>query len=439
MLPATRALTATLRGDDAYSPWWKWLIARNGDDEALGTKRMALGDVASRINAYAVLPPEVALLRRALPQLRGEPHEVPLFTAEDVFQKGPQEMEGPDVLLGNSATASNNHLDALDWLRSARRQRQADRAFVLWRRRIWPRGAALGRERFGERLDALTGWMALADYDNSIRRCGFVVMNHRRQQAVGDVTSALYKGATVYLRRENPLFDFSFGPGRLPARDRRQRRRARSVVDTEERSRNRQIVGAHYAGAARSVGRFVASSANRADPSFRLASAPRSRAPAACAASCCCRSPTSASGGLTTPWKIRMRAPAGIVGARKWFSGQARHAVVLVAAAPLGRPVGHLPWQMSEIRQVSLFVAEAPPAPASTWLRKWASTSACAPNSKRYTDELPVMRHGRFQSWMIRNSPGCSNKGVMSSTMTMSMLQEQRRALQAMQVGLEAW
>lgn len=36
------------------------------------------------------------------------------------------------------------------------------------------------------------------------------------------------------------------------------------------------------------------------------------------------------------------------------------------------------------------------------------------------TEELPVMRHGRFQSWMMRNSPGASKKGMMSPTITTS-------------------
>jgi dTDP-N-acetylfucosamine:lipid II N-acetylfucosaminyltransferase len=248
LLPATRALTTSPRGDDAAGSWWGRLFSRNGDDESASGKRMALRDVASRLDAYAVLPPEVLLLRRALPQLQGEPHEVPLFTAEDVFQKGPQEMAGPDVLLGNSATASNNHLEALDWLRSRAGQGKLVVPLSYGDMGYGQKVAALGRERFGERLNALTGWMALADYNERIRHCGFVVMNHRRQQAVGNVTSALYKGATVYLRRENPLFDFLTGLG-VCLREIDDSAGALEALSAEERSRNRDIIGAHYARA----------------------------------------------------------------------------------------------------------------------------------------------------------------------------------------------
>ena len=33
-------------------------------------------------------------------------------------------------------------------------------------------------------------------------------MNHRRQQAMGNISSALFKRASVYMRRENPLYGF---------------------------------------------------------------------------------------------------------------------------------------------------------------------------------------------------------------------------------------
>jgi hypothetical protein len=246
LLPATRALTAAQGQDSAAQRWWARLFAAAADDDAPGPRRMALSDVASRLNAFAVLPTEVEMLRRALPQLQGEAHEVPLFTAEDVFQKGPADMAGPDVLLGNSATSSNNHLEALDWLRP----RAGDARLVVplsygdtaYGQRI----IELGQERFGQRLDALTGWMALADYNERIRRCGFVVMNHRRQQAVGNVASALYKGATVYLRRENPMFDFYAGLG-VCLRQIDDAAGALQPLTAQERAGNRQIMGAHYA------------------------------------------------------------------------------------------------------------------------------------------------------------------------------------------------
>lgn len=38
-------------------------------------------------------------------------------------------------------------------------------------------------------------------------------MNHLRQQAGGNISSMLYKGATIFLNRENPFYDFYYDQG----------------------------------------------------------------------------------------------------------------------------------------------------------------------------------------------------------------------------------
>lgn len=38
--------------------------------------------------------------------------------------------------------------------------------------------------------------------------CGNVIMNHVRQQAVGNIILMLYLGAKIYLRKENPIYSF---------------------------------------------------------------------------------------------------------------------------------------------------------------------------------------------------------------------------------------
>jgi len=240
ILPATRALIggAALAGDDKDAParrWWH--------------KRPALERVAARLHTFCVIPSEVELVRRALPALTAQHHELPLFTAEDVFASGPPVMDGPDVLLGNSATASNNHADAMAALAG---RLGAGRIVVPLSYGDVDYGAkveARGRALFGDRLDALQQWMSLADYNARIQRCGFVVMNHRRQQAVGNIGAALYKGATVYLRRENPLFDFYAGLGVAlrPMTSLGDGSEPLEPLDARLRERNRAVIGAHYA------------------------------------------------------------------------------------------------------------------------------------------------------------------------------------------------
>lgn len=174
-----------------------------------GAKQPALVSAAPRIDVCCVVPTELAMLRDALPGLRARQHDLPLFTVEDVFDRGPSQMRGPSVLLGNSATSSNNHVEALDLLRG----RLPEGGCIVTplsygNAEYGTRVTALGQQMFGERFEALRGWMPIDAYNERIAGCGFVVMNHRRQQAVGNIGAALFKGATVYLRPENSLFPF---------------------------------------------------------------------------------------------------------------------------------------------------------------------------------------------------------------------------------------
>jgi len=115
---------------------------------------------------------------------------------------------GSDILLGNSASPSNNHLDAFDWL--AKREDLGDRKIVvpLSYGNASYRDAILvaGREMLGERFVALTEFMPITEYIEVLSRCGFVFMNHLRQQAVGNVLIMLIGGAKIFLHPENPLY-----------------------------------------------------------------------------------------------------------------------------------------------------------------------------------------------------------------------------------------
>ena len=55
------------------------------------------------------------------------------------------------------------------------------------------------RECLGERFLPLVDFVSPDEYANLLRPCGHVVMNHRRQQAVGNIFAALWRGARVYL------------------------------------------------------------------------------------------------------------------------------------------------------------------------------------------------------------------------------------------------
>ncbi|HTL46548.1 MAG TPA: TDP-N-acetylfucosamine:lipid II N-acetylfucosaminyltransferase [Verrucomicrobiae bacterium] len=209
LLPDTARICADLRNSRRnLKDWLKALLRlakRAAGSQAVGEP---LVSVAGRINVFSVLPVEEENVRGALPAMRAIYHGLPYQTTEDVLEKGPPRMMGNDILLGNSAAASNNHVDALKLLRETAQDRNvivplsyADPG-GLYTARVVEEGARL----LGDRFKPLTAWMPMERYFAHLSNCGIVIMNHRRQQALGNISAALYKGAKVFLRPENPVY-----------------------------------------------------------------------------------------------------------------------------------------------------------------------------------------------------------------------------------------
>jgi hypothetical protein len=255
LLPGTARLVQGIGGAHGGAAKATWAARLRAWLRPLGAalappKPPALVSIAPRIDVFSANPADARLLLEVLPALQARLHVIASFTVEDVFAAGPPAMSGPDVLLGNSATPANNHVEALELLRD--RLPVGGRLLVplsYGRARYAQAVVEAGRRVLGERFDALTDWMPIEAYNTRIARCGFVVMNHRRQQAVGNICAALYKGASVYLRRENPLFGFFTGLGiSLQAIESLESNPGAPLValSPEQRRRNREAIEARF-------------------------------------------------------------------------------------------------------------------------------------------------------------------------------------------------
>jgi len=116
-------------------------------------------------------------------------------------------VNGHGILIGNSATYENNHLDIFDLL---------NRVCVKKYKFIVP--LSYGVDKYGEILKNrvtdkenvifLDNYMPLDDYINVIIECDNVIMGHIRQQALGNILSMLYLGAKVFLLERNPIYTY---------------------------------------------------------------------------------------------------------------------------------------------------------------------------------------------------------------------------------------
>ncbi len=114
-----------------------------------------------------------------------------------------------DILLGNSANKSNNHLDAFALLETVDLKNRKIITPLGYGNKNYARLIEKkGGEVFGNNFHGIIDLMPLQDYSTMIAQCDYAIMNHLRQQALGTIIILLYCGTKVFLREENPLYDF---------------------------------------------------------------------------------------------------------------------------------------------------------------------------------------------------------------------------------------
>jgi hypothetical protein len=163
------------------------------------------------------------------------------------------EQVGDSILVGNSGDPSNNHLDAFLWLS---RQR-----FSTGRRVVVPlsyggneeyRKVVLnkGRQLFGELFYPVLDFMPLEDYNELIKSCGIVIMNHLRQQGFGNIVTALAMGATVYLQPRTTvsagLKNLGFTIREIGASRSQSELQESPFINEAERARNVHLCHKHF-------------------------------------------------------------------------------------------------------------------------------------------------------------------------------------------------
>jgi len=112
---------------------------------------------------------------------------------------------GPNILLGNSASITNNHLEALDALKKIN---LGNRKVITPLSYGSPQYAdvveSYGKKNLNGSFRAVRDFMPLEQYTELISSCGFVFMNHYRSEAMGNIITSLYLGAKVFLNETDP-------------------------------------------------------------------------------------------------------------------------------------------------------------------------------------------------------------------------------------------
>ncbi len=113
---------------------------------------------------------------------------------------------GDNILIGNSANPTNNHFTAFDLLKN---YDLGKRKLILplsygGSKEYLTELISCGKKLFGDNFVPLTSFIEKEKYTEIVKSCSAAVMNHTRQQGLGNIIMVLWLGAKVFLN-ENSL------------------------------------------------------------------------------------------------------------------------------------------------------------------------------------------------------------------------------------------
>lgn len=128
---------------------------------------------------------------------------------DEIIHSAPsqKDIDFVSVQIGNSATPSNNHFEILDLLKKY--QHCNIRVYVLLSYGMndyADKVIAYGRSIFQEKFIPVTEYMKFEDFVHFMNQMDIVILNHRRQQALGNILLAAYLKKKIFLNEESTLW-----------------------------------------------------------------------------------------------------------------------------------------------------------------------------------------------------------------------------------------
>lgn len=107
------------------------------------------------------------------------------------------------ILLGNSATSTNRHEEALEWLAKYKKEDIEIICPLSYGDMIYGNYIAdIGRDIFGEKFIPITEYMNIDEYTELLNSVDIAVYNNNRQQATGNIEILGYLGKKIYVRSD---------------------------------------------------------------------------------------------------------------------------------------------------------------------------------------------------------------------------------------------
>lgn len=167
-----------------------------------------------RIDYFSgVFPYEYDLIKSSFKDLRAEPLDFYYGSTSFFVPEVPSDIcdisEKHNIIVGNSAAYTNNHLDALINIKESAWNYKSGKVIVplsyggeeKYKKEI----LTLGNELFGDSFVPLMTFLPLETYQKLVSSCKSAVFFHKRQQASDNVFMQILNGARVFMSNDNPM------------------------------------------------------------------------------------------------------------------------------------------------------------------------------------------------------------------------------------------
>lgn len=114
-----------------------------------------------------------------------------------------------NILLGNSADPSNNHIEVIDSIKNLSNEKITIYCPLSYGDKTYAKEVSnYAKSIFGEKFIALNAFMPSNKYCQFLSEIDIAIFNHKRQQAMGNIISLLGMGKKVYLRKDISTWKF---------------------------------------------------------------------------------------------------------------------------------------------------------------------------------------------------------------------------------------
>lgn len=113
------------------------------------------------------------------------------------------------IQIGNSADSSNNHLEVLEKLQIYKHMDIEIICPLSYGDKVYAKKVInKGKELFGDKFIPIVEFMPFDNYLDILAKIDIAIFNHKRQQAMGNITTLLGLGKKVYIREEITTWQF---------------------------------------------------------------------------------------------------------------------------------------------------------------------------------------------------------------------------------------